>query len=184
MDTVVEDIKKSMEETIKSYKVYLSTVKTGRAQVSLFENIMVESYDQKIPIKQLASISIPEATRIIIQPWDTSIIKNIEKAIMKANMGLTPQNDGKVVKISLPPMTEEDRKQVVKLLKRESEKYKINLRNTRKKFNNIVKDMKKDKLISDDESKKMEKEIQKITDSFIKELNDLTEHKQKEIMSI
>ena len=184
MDTVVEDIKKSMEETIKSYNVYLSTVKTGRAQVSLFENIMVESYDQKIPIKQLASISIPEATRIIIQPWDASIIKNIEKAIMKANMGLTPQNDGKVVKISLPPMTEEDRKQVVKLLKRESEKYKINLRNTRKKFNNIVKDMKKDKLISDDESKKMEKEIQKITDSFIKKLDDLTEHKQKEIMSI
>lgn len=184
MDTVVEDVKKSMDKTIKSYKVYLSTVKTGRARASLFENIMVESYDQKMPIKQLASISIPEATRIIIQPWDTSIIKNIEKAIMKANMGLTPQNDGKVVKINLPPMTEEDRKQVVKLLKKESEKYRINLRNARKKFNNVVKDMQKDKLISEDESKNMEKEIQKITDDFIKELNELTEYKQKEIMSI
>jgi len=184
MDAVVEDVKKSMEKTIKSYKVYLSTAKTGRARASLFEDIMVENYGQKMPIKQLASISIPEATRIIIQPWDTSIIKDIEKAIMKANMGFTPQNDGKVVKISLPPMTAEDRKQVVKLLKKESEKYKINLRSARKKFNNVVKDMKKDKLISEDESKNMEKEIQKITDNFIKELNELTEHKQKEIMSI
>lgn len=184
MDTVVEDVKKSMEKTMKSYKVYLSAVKTGRAQTSIFENIMVDSYGQQIPIKQLASISIPEATRIVIQPWDTSVIKNIEKAIMKANMGLTPQNDGKIIKINLPPMTEEDRKQVVKLLKKESEKYKINLRNARKKFNNVVKDMQKDKLISEDESKKMEKEIQKVTDDFIKELSELAEYKQKEIMSI
>ncbi len=147
MDKVVEDYKKSAQKTITSYKKYLATVKTGRAHTAIFENIQVESYGQNMPIKQLATISTPDASTVIIQPWDVSVIKNIEKAIMKANIGFTPQNDGKVIKINIPPMTEEDRKRIIKLLKQESEKYRVALRKARKKANKTIKDMKKETII-------------------------------------
>ncbi len=184
MDSVVDDYKKSAEKTIASYKRYLATVKTGRAHTAIFENIMVESYGQSMPIKQLATISTPDASTVIIQPWDVSVIKNIEKAIMKANIGFTPQNDGKVIKISIPPMTEEDRKQIIKLLKQESEKYKVALRNARKKANKTIKDMEKEKVISEDESKKLEKDVQKNLDESSKKIDELTKSKEKEISSI
>jgi len=184
MDKVVEDYEKAAEKTITSYKKYLATVKTGRAHTAIFENIQVESYGQNMPIKQLATISTPDASTVIIQPWDVSVIKNIEKAIMKANIGFTPQNDGKVIKINIPPMTEEDRKSIIKLLKQESEKYKVALRNSRKKANKAIKDMEKEKIISEDESKKLEKEIQKRLDDNSKKIDELTKSKEKEISSI
>jgi ribosome recycling factor len=181
---VVDDYKKSVDKTVNAYKKYLSTVKTGRAHTALFENIMVESYGQTMPLKQLASISTPDASTVVIQPWDASTLKEIEKTILKANMGFTPQNDGKTVKINIPTMTEEDRKQVVKLLKKESEKYKVTIRNSRKKANKTVKDMEKDKIISEDESKKLEKDIQKTLDDGTKKIDELTKAKEKEITSI
>ncbi len=184
MDKVVEDYKKATLKTITSYKKYLTTVKTGRAHTAIFENIQVESYGQNMPIKQLATISTPDASTVIIQPWDVSVIKNIEKAIMKANIGFTPQNDGKVIKINIPPMTEEDRKRIIKLLKQESEKYKVALRNARKKANKAIKDMEKEKIISEDESKKLEKEIQKSLDENSKKIDELTKSKEEEISSI
>ncbi len=181
---VVDGYKKSIEKTITAYKKYLSTVKTGRAHTTIFENLSVESYGQNMPLKQLASISTPDASTVVIQPWDASTLKEIEKAILKANMGFTPQNDGKIIKINIPPMTEEDRKQVVKLLKQESEKYKVTLRNARKKANKTVKDLEKDKIISEDESKKLEKDIQKILDDGSKKIDELTKAKEKEITTI
>ncbi len=184
MDKVIDDYKKANDKTIASYKKYLSTVKTGRAHAAIFENVIVESYGQNMPIKQLATISTPDASTVIIQPWDTSVIKNIEKAIMKANIGFTPQNDGKVIKINIPPMTEEDRKQIIKLLKHESDKYKVTLRNARKKSNKIIKDMEKDKIISEDESKKLEKDIKKVLDEYSSQIDELTKSKEKELNSI
>ncbi len=184
MDSVIDDYKKSAKKTIESYKKYLATVKTGRAHAAIFENIIVESYGQNMPIKQLATISTPDASTVIIQPWDVSVIKNIEKAILKANIGFTPQNDGKVIKINIPPMTEEDRKQIIKLLKQESEKYKVALRNARKKANKTIKDMEKEKIISEDESKKLEKEVQKNLDENSKKIDELTQSKEKEISSV
>ncbi len=184
MDSIVDDYKKAAQKTIMSYKRYLTTVKTGRAHTAIFENINVESYGQSMPIKQLATISTPDASTVIIQPWDVSIIKNIEKSIMKANIGFTPQNDGKSIKINIPPMTEEDRKHIIKLLKQEGEKYKVALRNARKKSNKTIKDMEKEKIISEDESKKLEKEIQKSLDEDYKRIDELTKSKEKEINTI
>ncbi|WP_025209295.1 ribosome recycling factor [Hippea sp. KM1] len=184
LDKVIGQMKDEMKKTISSYKKYLTTVKTGRAHVAVFENIKVESYGQQMQLKQLATISTPDATTVVIQPWDTSIIKEIEKAILKANLGFTPQNDGKTVKISIPPMTEEDRKKVVKLLKQESENYKVALRNARKKALKTIKDMEKDKIISEDESKRAEKEVKKILDENSKKLDELMGSKEKEILNL
>ncbi|WP_022669577.1 ribosome recycling factor [Hippea alviniae] len=184
LDKVLKEMEDSMKKTISSYKKYLTTVKTGRAHVSMFESIKVEAYGQQMAIKQLATISTPDATTVVIQPWDASVIKEIEKAILKANIGFTPQNDGKTIKINIPPMTEEDRKKVVKLLKQETENYKIALRNARKKALKVVKDLEKDKIISEDESKKAEKEVKKKLDDYSKKIEELLQEKEKEIINI
>ncbi len=185
MDTgVIDDYKKAAQKTITSYKKYLTTVKTGRAHIAIFENVMVESYGQTMPLKQLATLSTPDASTVTIQPWDASIIRNIEKAILKANLGFTPQNDGKTIKINIPPMTEEDKKKIVKLLKQESEKYKVALRNARKKSNKAIKEMEKEKLLSEDEARKLEKEIQKLLEEDTKKIEELTKAKEKEIASV
>lgn len=180
----VKSIVLEMEKALLAYKHYVTSLKTGKAHNLLVENILVESYDKKMPLKQLASISVPDATSIIIKPWDMSLLKAIEKAILKSNIGLTPNNDGKVIKINMPPMTEEDRKNIVKQLKQESEKYKINIRNLRKKANAIIKDLEKDKNLSKDDLKKEEDEMQKLTDKYIKEIEELLNTKQKEILSV
>ncbi len=180
----VKPIASEMDKALSAYKNYVSSIKTGKAHTLLVENILVESYDKKMPIKQVASISIPDATTIIIKPWDLSLLKAIEKAILKSNIGLTPNNDGKVVKINMPPLTEEDRKNIVKQLKQESEKYKVNIRNIRKKAYAILKDLEKDKAISKDELKKEEEEMQKLTDKYIKEIDNLFSLKEKEILSV
>lgn len=180
----VKSIALEMEKALLAYKHYVTSLKTGKAHNLLVENILVESYDKKMPLKQLASISVPDATSIIIKPWDMSLLKAIEKAILKSNIGLTPNNDGKVIKINMPPMTEEDRKNIVKQLKQESEKYKVNIRNIRKKANAIIKDLEKDKNLSKDDLKKEEDEMQKLTDKYIKEIDELLSVKQKEILSV
>ncbi len=182
--SVIDDYKKASQKTLASYKKYLATVKTGRAHVAIFENIIVETYGQTMPLKQLATLSTPDASTVTIQPWDASIIKNIEKAILKSNLGFTPQNDGKTIKINIPPMTEEDKKKIIKLLKQESEKYKVALRNARKKSNKTIKDMEKEKVLSEDEARKLEKEIQKLLDEDVKKIDELTKAKEKEIASV
>ncbi len=184
IDDVIKIAEEEMKKTINSYKKYLTTVKTGRAHTAIFENLKVESYGQIMQLKQLATITTPDATTVIIQPWDTSIIKDIEKAILKENLGFTPQNDGKVVKIVIPPMTEEDRKKVVKLMKQETESYRVAIRNARKKALKTVKDMEKEKIISEDEQKKAEKDIQKLVDKYSKKIDEMFDGKEKEILNI
>jgi len=184
LNDVVKNAEEEMKKTINSYKKYLTTVKTGRAHTSIFENLRVESYGQQMQLKQIASITTPDATTVIIQPWDTSIIKEIEKAILKENMGFTPQNDGKVIKIIIPPMTEEDRKKVVKLMKQETESYRVAIRNARKKALRTVKDMEKEKVVSEDESKNAEKDVQKLVEKYTKKIDDMFASKEKEILNI
>ena len=184
LDAILKDLEEAMKKTISSYKKYLTTVKTGRAHVSVFENLRVEAYGQQMQIKQLATLSTPDATTVIIQPWDASTLKDIERGILKANIGFTPQNDGKTIKIIIPPMTEEDRKKVVKLLKQETENYKVALRNARKKALKSVKDLEKDRVISEDESKRVEKDIKNKLDEYSKKLDELYEAKEKEILNI
>jgi len=184
VNDVLKMAENEMKKTISSYKKYLTTVKTGRAHTSIFENLKVEAYGQQMQLKQLATITTPDATTIVIQPWDNSVIKDIEKAILKENLGFTPQNDGKVIKIIVPPMTEEDRKKVVKLMKQETESYRVAIRNARKKALKVIKDMEKEKVISEDESKKAEKDIQKLVEKYTKKIDDMFDEKEKEILNI
>ena len=157
-------------------------IRTGRASAALLEGIKVDCYETQMPLDQVASISVPESRLITIQPWDQSIIGNIEKGILKSELGLTPMNDGKIIRISIPPLTEERRKELAKLAKKMGEESKVSIRNHRREANEMFKDLKNDKEISEDEFYKYQNEVQKITDEFIKKIDEVTAQKEKEIL--
>lgn len=184
MKEIVDKAKKEMEKTLKSLMRYIKTVRTGRAQASLVEDISVSCYGADSPLKQVALISISDATHIVIQPWDPNIIKDIEKAILKTNIGVTPINDGRVIRLNIPHLTEEDKNEIVKKTRKDAEKYKMNIRNIRKKVNNTLKEREKEKEISEDDCKKAIGEIQKFTDQYMEEIIDIVEKKGKEILSV
>ncbi|MEA1995039.1 MAG: ribosome recycling factor [Campylobacterota bacterium] len=184
MKEIVDKAKKEMEKTLKSLTRYIKTVRTGRAQANLVEDISVSCYGADSLLKQVALISISDATHIVIQPWDPNIIKDIEKAILKTNIGVTPINDGRVIRLNIPHLTEEDKNEIVKKTRKDAEKYKMNIRNIRKKVNNTLKEREKEKEISEDDCKKAIGEIQKFTDQYMEEIIDIVERKGKEILSV
>lgn len=173
-----------MQGAIDALKKEFTGIRTGRASMGLLDGIVVDYYGTPTPVQQLASLSIPESRQIAIQPWEHRLIPEIEKAIFKSDLGLTPMNDGKVIRINIPVLTEERRKQLVKVTRKRSEESKIAVRNIRRDANEELKKLEKDKHISEDEVKKEHDEIQKITDSFIKKIDELSEHKEKEIMEV
>jgi ribosome recycling factor len=184
----MEQQKKSAEEKMKKAVRALEddfkTIRTGRASAGLFDSIRVDYYEQKVPLNQVATISVPEARLVIIQPWDRSVLSEIEKAIQKSELSVNPNNDGKVIRINIPPLTEERRKELVKLAKSVAEKSRITVRNIRRDVNDELKKMQKDSQISEDESKRGMEEIQKLTDAYIEQINSILEGKEKEIMEI
>jgi ribosome recycling factor len=157
-------------------------VRTGRASISLLDGIKVDYYGTQTPLNQLATLSVPEPRLITIQPWDATVIKEIEKAIMKSDLGLTPVNDGKIIRVSIPPLTEQRRVELVKVVKKMAETCKVSIRNHRRDFNEDLKQKKKDKEVSEDEFFKGQKEVQDITDDYIKKSDELTQTKEKEIL--
>ena len=169
---------------MEALKKDFSSVRTGRASLALMDGIGVDYYGTLTPIQQLASLSIPESRQIAIQPWEHKIIPEIEKAILKSELGLTPMNDGKVIRINIPVLTEERRKQLVKLVKKRAEESKIAVRNIRRDTKEELKNLEKEKHLSEDDVKKSHDEIQKITDLFIKKVDEILEHKEKEIMEV
>ncbi|NWF76356.1 MAG: ribosome recycling factor [Nitrospirae bacterium] len=173
-----------MSRTIEAFKKELASIRTGRASLALLDGIVVNYYDTPTPLQQLASLSIPESRQIAIQPWDPKIISDIEKAILKSDLGLTPMNDGKIIRMTIPPLTEERRKQLVKTVRKKTEEAKVALRNIRRDANEELKKLEKEKHISEDIVKKMHEEIQKITDSFISKADEVLENKEKEIMEV
>jgi ribosome recycling factor len=173
-----------MSRTIEVLKKEFASVRTGRASLALLDGIMVNYYDTQTPLQQLASLSIPESRQIAVQPWDQKIIPDIEKAIMKSDLGLTPMNDGKIIRINIPPLTEERRKQLVKAVKKKAEEAKISIRNIRRDANEELKKLEKEKHLSEDEVKKIQEETQKITDSYIAKADEVLGHKEKEIMEV
>lgn len=173
-----------MQGAIDALKKEFTGIRTGRASMGLLDGIVVDYYGTPTPVQQLASLSIPESRQIAIQPWEHRLIPEIEKAIFKSDLGLTPMNDGKVIRINIPVLTEERRKQLVKVTRKRSEESKIAVRNIRRDANEELKKLEKDEHISEDEVKKEHDEIQKITDSFIKKIDELSEHKEKEIMEV
>ncbi len=179
-----KDFKERMGKSIDSLKNELNRVRTGRASIALLDGIKVEYYGTLTPLNQVATLAVPESRLITIQPWDASIIGEIEKAILKSELGLVPTSDGKVIRISIPQLTEERRKELVKVVKRLGENAKIAVRNIRRDANDFVKKKEKEKEISQDELKKNQEEIQKMTDDFIAEIDKLVAAKEKEIMEI
>lgn len=174
----------AMKKTIEKVKNELSSIRTGRANAAIIEGVKVESYGSLMPINQIAGISIPDAKTIEIKPWDASQLGAIEKAIIKADIGITPVNDGKLIRISIPPLTEERRKEIAKSISKMAEDFRVAVRNERRVLVDGIKKSEKDKLITEDDRKKFETEAQKLTDTYIKQIDDCIALKEKEIMQI
>lgn len=182
--TAIAEMKKKMDKSLESYAHELAGLRTGRASLTVFDNIKVDYYGTITPLKQLASFSVPESRQIIIQPWDTSQMAAIEKAILASDLGLTPNNDGKVIRINVPQLTEQRRKDIVKVAKRYAEECKISIRNIRRDANEAVKKLEKDKSISQDDLKKAQHEIQELTDKEIAKVDAAFTQKEAEIMEV
>lgn len=173
-----------MDATIDVLRRDLASIRTGRATLALLDGIMVDYYGNQTPLNQVATLSVPEPRLITIQPWEQRLIPEIEKAIMKSDLGLTPTNDGKVIRLAIPPLTEERRKELVKVVRKRAEESRVALRNIRRDILEDIKKMQKEKSLSEDEIKRWNEEVQKITDSYIKKVDDMLSHKEKEIMEV
>lgn len=184
MNQVKAEIEKSMIKAIDSLKYQLTKVRTGRASAAVLDGISVDYYGTATPLKQVGQVSTPEARLLQIQPFDRSMIAAIEKAILGSNIGLTPSNDGNLIRIPFPALTEERRKEQVKDIKKFGEEAKVAVRNVRRDQNEVVKRAEKNKEISEDDSKKFQDEIQKITDKHIAEIDKIVTSKEQEVMSL
>ncbi len=184
MKEIKAALEDQMKKTISSLQNQLSKVRTGRASANVLDGIMVDYYGSPTPMKQVGQISTPEARLLQIQPFDKTLIPQIEKAILAANIGITPTNDGNFVRINFPALTEDKRKLLAKDVKKLGEDAKVAVRNARRDQNDKVKKAEKDKVVSEDESKKIQDEVQKITDNFIKEVDKLVDAKEKEVMTV
>jgi ribosome recycling factor len=176
--------KEKMEKTLATLAHELAKVRTGRASTSLLDEIRVDYYGTLTPLNQMATLGVPEPRLITISPWDASIISAIEKAISASELGLTPSNDGKVIRVPVPALTEERRKDLVKVIKKYGEEARIALRHVRREAMDELKELEKNKTITEDEHKHFNAEVQKLTDGFVKKVDDSLEHKEKEIMEV
>jgi len=181
-ESILEKSRELMDKSIQALRKDLNRVRTGRASLNLLDGIMVDYYGTLTPIDQIATLSIPESRLITIQPWDTNIIGDIEKVIQKSDLGLNPMNDGKIIRINIPNLSEERRKELVKVVKKTIEDCKISLRNHRRSINEMLKKMKKDKEFSEDEYFNKHDEVQKITDEYISQCDKISLEKEKEIL--
>jgi ribosome recycling factor len=182
IEDTYQETRERMGKTISALNNELKRIRTGRASLSLLDGIRVDYYGTLTPLNQMASLSVPESRLITIQPWDVSVIKETEKAILKSDLGLTPSNDGKLIRIAIPPLTEERRKELVKVVNKVCEEHKVALRNIRRDSNDLLKGFKKDGDISEDDAFKAQDQVQKITDDHIKQVDDIYKDKEKEIL--
>ncbi len=184
IEEVKQEARDKMGKSVSTLKGELKKIRTGRASLSLVDDIKVEYYGTMTPLNQLATLSVPESRLITIQPWDVSSVNNIEKAILKSNLGLTPSNDGKIIRITIPPLTEERRKEIVKQVNKMCEDYRVAVRNVRRDANDTLKQLKKEGEASEDEVFKAQEDIQKLTDEHVKEIDQIYKDKEKEILEL
>ena len=184
MQAVTDSTEEKMKKTLANLKEGFASLRTGRASAALFDKIRVDYYGEKSPLNQVANISIPEARLIVIQPWDKNLMGEIEKAIRSSELSLNPSNDGKVIRIAIPPLTEERRKELVKLAKNQAEQSRVAIRNIRRDGIDELKKMLKDSSITEDDESKGAADLQKLTDSYIDKVNHVLEEKEKEIMEV
>ncbi len=181
---VMSDAKERMKKAVEAVRHEMATVRTGRATPSLLDSVRVNYYGSSVPINHVANIGIPEPRLILIQPWDRSVLPEIEKAILASNLGLTPSNDGHVIRLPIPELTEERRKDLVRLVRKLAEDGRVAIRNIRRDANETLKELEKEGEISEDDSHRAQKEVQELTDKFIEEIDDILEKKEEEIMEV
>lgn len=184
VNSVVSKMEESMKERLGRLAKELSVMRTGRANPMMLESVKVEAYGSMVPLKQVAAVSVPEARTIEVRPWDPSTLQDIEKALQKADLGAMPQNDGKMIRVSLPMMTEERRKEMVKVVKKVGEEFRVAIRTERQDAGNKVKKAFQAKEITEDDLRGLEARIQKLTDAFIKQVDDQIAAKEKDILTV
>jgi ribosome recycling factor len=181
---VVDAVKKEMESTLEGLRKELTKVRTGRANTALIEGILVDYYGTKSPLNQLAALSAPESRLLVVQPYDKSVMGAIEKAIYQSDLGLTPVNDGKVIRVPLPELTEERRKELVRHVKKIGEEYRVSARNHRRDANERVKKLQKDKQITEDDVRATQDRVQKLTDEYVDKIEKVLKAKEDELMAV
>lgn len=181
---VFNETNERMKKVLEALGHELSKMRTGRASVGLLDDVRVDYYGTQTPLKQMASLSVPDSRMIVVQPWDASAVPLIEKAIQKADLGLNPTNDGKVLRVPIPPLNEDRRKELVKMSKKFGEECKVSVRNARRDANEELKTLKKASEITEDDERKAHERIQKLTDDFIKQIEEALDHKEKDIMEV
>ena len=184
MSEVILEMSEKMEKSVEAFKVELSKVRTGRASLALLDGIMVDAYGSSMPLNQVGTLTIPESRLIAIQPWDPQMLAAIEKALLKASIGLTPVNDGKIIRLNIPQLTEERRKELVKQVKKIAEEFRVAIRNARRDAIDTLKKQKKDKEISEDDLFKLQDDAQSETDDHIKQIDEITASTEKEVMEV
>ncbi len=182
IEEIHQEVKDGMQLTLDSLVKEFAGVRTGRATTALVDGILVDYFGVQTQLKQLATISVPESRLIVIQPWDKSVVPEVEKAIQRSNLGLNPVSDGKILRIPVPPLTEERRRDLVKVVKKKAEDRRVSVRNVRRDGNDLLKQMEKDKEISEDDNRRAQERIQKLTDEFIRKVDEVTAKKEKEVM--
>jgi len=184
IDEITKDASERMQKSIESLKIELTKIRTGRAHASLLDHISVDYYGNEVPIKQCANVVVEDSRTLMVTPWEPPLVAVIEKAIMNSDLGLNPSSAGTVIRVPMPLLTEERRKDLVKIVRNEAEGGKIAVRNIRRDANNDVKDLLKDKDISEDDAHKAEDSIQKLTDKYVKEIDSILQVKEKELMEV
>jgi len=184
LDEIYTEAEEKMKKVVAAYQRELSTMRAGRATPALLDRIEVDYYGTPTPLNQLAGITAPEPRLLVVQPWDKNSIGEIEKAIFKSDLGLTPTNDGNVIRLSIPQLTEERRKELVKFVRKKAEDSKVSIRNIRRDANDSIKQLEKDSEISEDERRRGQDDIQEITDKKIEEIDSILEQKEKEMMEV
>ncbi|WP_028319772.1 ribosome recycling factor [Desulfobulbus elongatus] len=183
-NAIIDQLQDKMASSIEALKRELVKIRTGRASLSLLDGIKVNAYGSQMPMDQVGTLTIPENNMIAIKPWDPQLLPAIEKAILASGLGLTPQSDGNVVRLTIPPLTGERRKELVKQVKKIGEEYKVAIRNVRRDANESLKKLKKDKTISEDEMFRLQEEAQKVTDGYVSQVDEIAGGKEKEVMAV
>lgn len=184
IDEVLSEARTAMDKAVKSLKKDMTKIRTGRASVSLLDDVKVEYYGVLTPLSQVATLAVPEARLMTVQPWEKNLIPEIEKAIFKADLGMTPSSDGVLIRLPVPALTEERRREMVKIIKRMSEESKISVRNSRRDANETLKMLEKEKEITEDDLKRSEKDVQQLTDKYVSAIDSIVEKKEQEVMEI
>ncbi len=183
-DDVVKQLQEGIKKAIEGMKAGMTKIRTGRASAAMLDGVRVDFYGTPTPLSQCAAIAVPEARLMTVKPWDKSILKDIEKAIYAANLGLTPQNDGEIIRLPIPPLTEQRRKEIAKQVKAAGEDHKVSVRNERRDANEKLKTLLKDKAITEDDKKRSEEKVQKETDAGIAQIDDVVAKKEKEVLEV